>query len=32
MAQAGWLVKLGNQMLARRAELADRVANGVIGR
>jgi hypothetical protein len=32
MAQAGWLVKLGDQMRARRAELADRVANGVIGR
>lgn len=31
IAQAGWLVKLGNQMLARRAELADRVQNGVIG-
>lgn len=31
MAQAGWLVKLGNQMLARRAELADRVQSGVIG-
>lgn len=31
MLQAKWLVKLGDQMRARRAELADRVHNGVIG-
>lgn len=32
MLQANWLVKLGDQMRKRRAELADRVENGVIGR